>query len=166
MPKETTSVKKRKTTRTRAKKPKVKLAKNKVALFCGLICGICVLAIGLSVVLNQGEKQDSQKAEVVAKAEPVPKTEKKSREIYAKRADSADKAAGKAKINKKGIGSEARIFYKKRNSSKSRNSDEKGIGAKKRRETGSSEKHGRGQVKSAKRRKTTAKASFEKAGTV
>lgn len=78
MPKKTTSVKKRKTTRTRAKKPKVKLAKNKVALFCGLVCGICVLAIGLSVVLNQGEKQDSQKAEVVAKAEPVPKTEKKA----------------------------------------------------------------------------------------
>lgn len=78
MPKKTTSVKKRKTTRTRAKKPKVKLAKNKVALFCGLVCGICVLAIGLSVVLNQGEKQDSQKAEVVAKAESVPKTEKKA----------------------------------------------------------------------------------------
>lgn len=78
MPKKTVPAKKRKTSRTRAKKPKVKLAKNKVALFSGVVCLICVLAIGLSVVLNQGENQNSQKTEVVAKAEPQPKTEKRA----------------------------------------------------------------------------------------
>lgn len=74
MPKKTAPAKKRKTSRTRTKKPKVRLAKNKVALFCGLVCGICVLAICLSVVFNQGGTQAPQKAPVaertVAKAEP------------------------------------------------------------------------------------------------
>ena len=78
MPKKTVPAKKRKTSRTRAKKPKVKLAKNKVALFSGVVCLICVLAIGLSVVLNQGENQNSQKTEVVAKAEPSVKVQKRA----------------------------------------------------------------------------------------
>lgn len=78
MPKKTVPAKKRKTSRTRAKKPKVKLAKNKVALFSGVVCLICVLAIGLSVVLNQGENQNPQKTEVVAKAEPSLKAPKKA----------------------------------------------------------------------------------------
>ena len=78
MPKKTVPAKKRKTSRTRAKKPKVKLAKNKVALFSGLVCLTCVLAIGLSVVLNQGENQNSQKTEVVAKAEPSVKAQKRA----------------------------------------------------------------------------------------
>lgn len=78
MPKKTVPAKKRKTSRTRAKKPKVKLAKNKVALFSGVVCLICVLAIGLSVVLNQGENQNSQKTEVVAKAEPSVKAQKRA----------------------------------------------------------------------------------------
>ena len=78
MPKKTVPAKKRKTSRTRAKKPKVKLAKNKVALFSGVVCLVCVLAIGLSVVLNQGENQNSQKTEVVAKAEPSLKAPKKA----------------------------------------------------------------------------------------
>lgn len=77
MPRKTSSVKKRKAYRTKAKKPKVRLAKNKVALFCGLVCGICVLAIGLSVILNQSENQNSQKTEVVAKAEPSVKAQKR-----------------------------------------------------------------------------------------
>lgn len=78
MPKKTVPAKKRKTSRTRAKKPKVKLAKNKVALFSGVVCLVCVLAIGLSVVLNQGENQNSQKTEVVAKAEPSVKAQKRA----------------------------------------------------------------------------------------
>ena len=78
MPKKTVPAKKRKTSRTRAKKPKVKLAKNKVALFSGVVCLICVLAIGLSVVLNQGENQNSQNTEVVAKAEPSVKAQKRA----------------------------------------------------------------------------------------
>lgn len=78
MPKKTVPAKKRKTSRTRAKKPKVKLAKNKVALFSGVVCLICVLAIGLSVVLNQGENQNPQNTEVVAKAEPSVKAQKRA----------------------------------------------------------------------------------------
>ena len=78
MPKKTVPAKKRKTSRTRAKKPKVKLAKNKVALFSGVVCLVCVLAIGLSVVLNQGENQNPQNTEVVAKAEPSVKPQKRA----------------------------------------------------------------------------------------
>ena len=78
MPKKTVPAKKRKTSRTRAKKPKVKLAKNKVALFSGVVCLVCVLAIGLSVVLNQGENQNPQNTEVVAKAEPSVKAQKRA----------------------------------------------------------------------------------------
>ena len=60
---------KKRTVSRKAKKPKVVLAKNKVAKLCGLICGICVLSIGLTVILNQDEKKFSQKTEVVVKPE-------------------------------------------------------------------------------------------------
>ena len=68
MPKKATPSKKQKTSRSRAKKPKVKLAKNKVALFCGAVCGICVLAIGLSIAINS--KTELQKAEVQQNHQP------------------------------------------------------------------------------------------------
>ncbi|MBB5226463.1 hypothetical protein DYE50_08640 [Treponema ruminis] len=101
MPKKTVPAKKRKTSRTRAKKPKVKLAKNKVALFSGLVCLICVLAIGLSVLLNQGEKQNLPKTEVLAKAEPAAKSEKtveKTRpEVKAEKAKTQEKKAAPKK---------------------------------------------------------------------
>lgn len=69
MPNKTSPAKKRKTSRAKAKKPKVKLAKNKVALFCGLICSICVLAIGLSVAVNQTGSQAAQNPQSVEKTE-------------------------------------------------------------------------------------------------
>lgn len=101
MPKKTVPAKKRKTSRTRAKKPKVKLAKNKVALFSGIVCLTCVLAIGLSVLLNQGEKQNLPKTEVLAKAEPSVKSEKtveKTRpEVKAEKAKTQEKKAAPKK---------------------------------------------------------------------
>ncbi|WP_294430638.1 divergent polysaccharide deacetylase family protein [uncultured Treponema sp.] len=48
--------------RTRAKKPKVQLAKNKVILLSSLISGICVLALAMSVVFNQTAPQPVEKS--------------------------------------------------------------------------------------------------------
>ena len=69
---------KKRTATRRAKKPKVVLAKSRVAMLCGLICGICVIAIGLSIALNPQEERKPQKTALVAKTAepktPVPKT--------------------------------------------------------------------------------------------
>lgn len=47
-------------------------------MLCGLICGICVIAIGLSIALNPQEERKPQKTALVAKTAepktPVPKT--------------------------------------------------------------------------------------------
>ncbi|MBR4600296.1 MAG: divergent polysaccharide deacetylase family protein [Treponema sp.] len=68
---------KKRTATRRAKKPKVVLAKSRVAMLCGLICGICVIAIGLSIALNPQEERKPQKTALVAKTAepktPVPK---------------------------------------------------------------------------------------------
>ena len=76
----------KRTARPKAKKPKVVLAKNKVALFCALISGICVLALALSVFLNIEEKvqaqetvQTAQIAQAEKKAEPVKETPQKQK---------------------------------------------------------------------------------------
>ena len=76
----------KRTARPKAKKPKVVLAKNKVALFCALISGICVLALALSIFLNIEEKvqtqetvQTAQIAQAEKKAEPVKETPQKQK---------------------------------------------------------------------------------------
>ena len=70
-----TSGTKKRSTRTKAKKPKVLLAKNKVALLCGIICGVCVLAISLSVINTEAKDSNHQIAKL---AEEQPHTKQNS----------------------------------------------------------------------------------------
>jgi len=95
--KKSSPAKKRTTTR-KAKKPKVVLAKNKVALLSGLICGICVLAIGLSVVLTPSEKQNPQRTEIVAKNEA--RAEQKTSSNIEKNTSKKDAASKKEDVRK------------------------------------------------------------------
>lgn len=67
-----TPAKKRAPSKTKAKKPKVALAKTRVALLSALISGICVLALALSVILNQGTEVKTAESEKIAKVTESP----------------------------------------------------------------------------------------------
>ncbi|MBQ9207239.1 MAG: divergent polysaccharide deacetylase family protein [Treponema sp.] len=108
-PKKRTATRK---TSSKAKKPKVILAKNKVALLCGLICGICVLAIGVNIALNQSSEIKSQKSENVTKMPQIAqntevqkekseaRTQKAQTQQQPKKSDAAPSAKTEAKPQK------------------------------------------------------------------
>ncbi|MCR4821937.1 MAG: divergent polysaccharide deacetylase family protein [Treponema sp.] len=77
--KKSSTVKRR--TAPRTKKPKVALSKNKVALLSGLISGLSILAIVLSVIVNSGKIESSPKErakiEKSQEIQQIQKTEKK-----------------------------------------------------------------------------------------
>ena len=73
-----TSGTKKRSTRTKAKKPKVLLAKNKVALLCGIICGVCVLAISISVIFNTEAKDSNHQIAKLAEEQPHTKQNSQS----------------------------------------------------------------------------------------
>ena len=75
--------------RSKAKKPKVTLAKNKVAFFCALVSGICVLSLALSVILSTEPKSaQNEKAQSVAQAELKPQPTKQAAQPKTEKTDS------------------------------------------------------------------------------
>ncbi len=86
----------RRSPKKKSRKPKVVLAKNKVLVFCGLICAICVSAIAVSVAFNPQIAEKAKAVEVSKTAEKAKVTEKPKTAEKPKAAE-APKIAEKSK---------------------------------------------------------------------